>query len=133
MSRRWQKTFAADQAEIAAAADWIDDIAAAEKLPAPIVYAMRLCLEELLSNTIRHGGASQAEVEVSLAGDALRMVIEDNGKPFDVAAAPARHVDKPLDQLVPGGLGIGLVKNFASSVTYARVAGRNRVTLEFTR
>lgn len=131
MSRRWQKTFAADPAEIAAAADWIEAIAGPAELPASVVYAMQLCLEELLSNTIRHGGASQAEVKVSLAGGAVVMVIEDDGKPFDVAAATARQVDRPLEELVPGGLGIGLVKNFASSIAYERADGRNRVTLAF--
>jgi anti-sigma regulatory factor (Ser/Thr protein kinase) len=59
------------------------------------------------------------------------MTVEDNGRAFDVARAPARVIDQPLDQVEPGGLGILLIKSFASSLEYSRTDAGNRVTVDF--
>lgn len=59
------------------------------------------------------------------------MTVEDNGRPFNVAKAPAKGIDRPLDQIQPGGLGIQLIKSFASSLKYRRTGKGNRVIVEF--
>jgi serine/threonine-protein kinase RsbW len=59
------------------------------------------------------------------------LTIEDNGFEFDVVNAPAKEIATSIDGLVPGGLGITLVKRFASSLRYARRANLNIVVAEF--
>jgi anti-sigma regulatory factor (Ser/Thr protein kinase) len=59
------------------------------------------------------------------------MTVEDNGKPFDVVNAPAHRIDQPLDEVQPGGLGIQLIRNFASSIAYEQAGLGNRVIVEF--
>lgn len=59
------------------------------------------------------------------------MTVEDNGRPFNVAQAPAKAIDPPLERVEPGGLGIHLIKNFASNLQYSRTERGNRVIVEF--
>ncbi len=59
------------------------------------------------------------------------MTVEDNGRPFNVSHAPAKTIDQPLEQIKPGGLGIHLIKTFASNVEYSRTETGNRVLVEF--
>lgn len=103
---------------------------------------IEVCLEELLTNIVRHGQASHGQLADSphpltialtldSQEDGIVMTVEDNGRPFDITKAPARAIDKPLDQIEPGGLGIGLIKNFSDNLQYRRTEMGNRVTLEF--
>lgn len=130
----WKKAFEGKIADVGEASVWIDMIATGAHWPVPLVFAVQLCLEELLSNIIRHGGGEpNIEVALHVESHCVSLTIEDSGKPFDVAAAPARHADQPLAEITPGGLGIGLVKSFASVVEYARIHDHNRVTVKFLR
>jgi len=61
----------------------------------------------------------------------VTVVLEDDGKPFNVAAAPPKSAAGSLEAAEPGGLGIKLVKEFASELTYDHVGGMNRTTLKF--
>ena len=59
------------------------------------------------------------------------MTVEDNARPFNVAQAPAKRVDRRLEQVQPGGLGVQLIKSFASILKYRRTGKGNRVIVEF--
>lgn len=140
----WRKAFTGTIEGISAAAQWVDTIAADQQFPEELVFALQVCLEELLTNVVRHGGAKSSgdlsevpvpplEVEITISTNARRvsMTVEDNGKPFDVVNAPAHRIDRPLDEVQPGGLGIQLIRNFASSIAYEQAGLGNRVIVEF--
>jgi len=140
----WRKAFTGTIEDISAAAQWVNTIAVEQKFPEQLVFALQICLEELLTNVVRHGGAKSSgdlsevpvpplDVEISISTGAQRvsMTVEDNGKPFDVVNAPAHGIDQPLDELQPGGLGIQLIRNFASSIAYEQAGLGNRVIVEF--
>jgi serine/threonine-protein kinase RsbW len=122
----------------------MESIAANLDLAESKTYAMQVCLEELMSNIVLHGKAGSssktlpmdpAPLSISIRVDACRdrtvMTVEDNGRPFNVEQAPAKWIDRPLEQLQPGGLGIHLIKSFASNLNYSRTENGNRVVLEF--
>jgi anti-sigma regulatory factor (Ser/Thr protein kinase) len=95
---------------------------------------LNLVLEELFTNTIRHGyrDGSEAPVWISLvrAGDSLRIVYEDGAPPFNPyawLAAATSAGPQPLRR--PGGLGILLTRELAASREYAYVFGRNSIRL----
>lgn len=94
---------------------------------------LNLVLEELFTNSIRHGyrGDPDASVWISLlrADGALRIVYEDSAPPFNPYAwlAAASHGPGPLRR--PGGLGILLTRELAASRDYAYVFGRNSIRL----
>jgi serine/threonine-protein kinase RsbW len=140
----WRKAFVGTIGNISAAAQWVDTIAADRRLPEQLVFALQICLEELLTNIVRHGAAESGgdlshvamppvnvEITISTSAQGVNMTIEDNGKPFDVVNAPAHRIDQPLNEVQPGGLGLQLIKNFASRVAYERAGLGNRVVVEF--
>jgi serine/threonine-protein kinase RsbW len=143
----WHRLFSGSMSQIPAAGSWIESIAADLDLPGPRVFAMQVCLEEIMSNIVQHGGAQSSSrsyrpqtdqanplvisITVSALADRVIMTVEDNGRPFDVAQAPAKGIDQPLDQIQPGGMGIQLIKSFASSFKYRRTGKGNRVIVEF--
>jgi anti-sigma regulatory factor (Ser/Thr protein kinase) len=97
-------------------------------------------LEELLTNSIVHGHATQSPAAMvwlathSQAG-ALQVRYEDALTPFD----PIARIDEallrtanPLHQRPPGGLGLLMVFRLADAFRYRHEAGRNRIDLTFT-
>lgn len=145
----WRGRFGGSLGDIAAASDWLEGIAVGLKLSGETTFAMQVCLEEVMSNIARHGKVDrlstprsiEAEaddplsilVDIDVFDDRIFMTIEDNGRPFDLAKAPAKVVDKPLEEVRPGGLGIHLIKTFSRSIEYRRTDAGNRVTLNFRR
>jgi serine/threonine-protein kinase RsbW len=140
----WRKAFVGTIDDISAAAQWVETIAAEQHFPEELVFALQVCLEELLTNVVRHGGAKSSgdlsevpvpplnvEITISTGPQRVSMTVEDNGKPFDVVNAPAHRIDQPLDEVQPGGLGIQLIRNFASSIAYEQAGLGNRVIVEF--
>ncbi|OOQ60839.1 sensor histidine kinase [Mucilaginibacter pedocola] len=51
-----------------------------EKLPLPVATALYRVLEELLNNTIKHSGASEAKIHFTEAQDNIQINYSDNGK-----------------------------------------------------
>ncbi len=132
-----QRSFGRTLAEIMAAERWLDGIVVVSGLSEATVFAMRLCLEEIFSNIVRHGvtaGIDPPGVEITVEikpGRAL-MTIEEEGEAFDMTMAPAQPIGKNLEDIQPGGLGILLVRSFSSRLSYNRIGNRNRVTAEFS-
>ncbi|MFF9145560.1 sensor histidine kinase [Streptomyces sp. NPDC014861] len=55
-------------------------------LPAPVSLAVHRVVQEALTNTVRHSGASRAEVTVRSAGGRVEVTVSDDGR---ATAAPA--------------------------------------------
>jgi serine/threonine-protein kinase RsbW len=140
----WRKAFIGTIDDISAAAQWVEMIAIDQQFPEQLVFALQICLEELLTNVVRHGGATSSgdlsevpvpplkvEISISISAQRVSMTVEDSGKPFDVMNAPAHRIDQPLDEVQPGGLGIQLIRNFASTIAYEQAGLGNRVIVEF--
>ena len=129
--------------DMAALWPWVESIAAEYAIPADTVFGIHLCLEEAVSNVIRHGYGGQPgntlTVDCALR-DAREVVfiVEDQAPAFDPLTAPLVE-DQPaastMDYLRPGGRGILLMRNFAGSLDYERLengnGGGNRLTIGF--
>lgn len=96
-------------------------------------------LEELLTNSVMHGGASevpQAAVWLSVEahGQDLALCYEDNCPAFDPMAKideALRRTANPMEQRPPGGLGLLMVFRLADGFRYRHENGRNRIDLSF--
>ena len=130
----WHKALSGSLSEIVTAAQWVDEIVSELEMPADKSYALRVCTEELLTNIFRHGGASARKIDLTLSRfpDRVELAVEDDGQPFDVAAATPRRVDRPIENAQPGGLGIQLIHTYADRLRYDRTDCKNRVIAEFT-
>jgi len=103
---------------------------------ADTLYLTRLAIEELTSNVIRHGYEHVGQhiyITIAPRPDAVDVVIEDDGRPFDPGSQSDRAAPASLDEAPTGGMGIGLVRGLVGATHYDRVDGRNRVTCRVPR
>ena len=104
---------------------------ALEGVPADCANIMMVAADEIFANIVRYSGATDwtLAVERTRHPDGVRLVITDNGKPFD----PLSHRDPDTtlcaDDREVGGLGILIVKKTMSPVTYRRNNDRNILTM----
>lgn len=106
--------------------------------PSPqLLFNVELILEETLMNVIWHAFPDQAEHPITLSvrvePEDVVMHFEDDGIAFDPLLAPAPNLPTSIDEAVPGGLGLMLVRKFARSVAYERNNGRNCLTVSVAR
>ena len=97
------------------------------------VYAVELVLEEVLSNQFKYAFADAVPQAVALGvwveGGEIELSFEDSGVAFDPLHAPELPVPASIDEAPIGGLGLMLVRRFATSAAYERSAGRNLLTV----
>ena len=104
---------------------------ALEGVPDDCANIMMVASDEIFANIVRYSGATDwtLTVERTHHPDGVRLVITDNGKPFD----PLSHRDPDTtlcaDDREVGGLGILIVKKTMSPVTYRRNNDRNILTM----
>ena len=132
---------------------WVEALAARYSIPAETQFAIELCLEEALSNIIRHGYQGQANQTISIActiarataaienGDPAELIftVEDHAPPFDPLApaatpAPTGAVsgqDAKSRDFLPGGQGIRLMRKFAGRLAWHKLPNGNRLILTF--
>jgi anti-sigma regulatory factor (Ser/Thr protein kinase) len=110
---------------------WVDRFLQRVGASQETAFGLHLCLEEAVSNIIRHGGPLEDGIRVTLCtgeGGVLAR-IEDDGPPFDPSEALPRRPPASLDDALPGGFGLPLMRGFASQIRYERVGSRNRLLL----
>jgi len=97
------------------------------------VFAVKLALEEALSNAIKHGNRMNRDKKVKivahLAEDLIRMEITDEGDGFDPTALPDPTKEPHCHS--PCGRGVMLMRNFMTRVRYN--AKGNSVVMEKSR
>ena len=89
-----------------------------------VANRLEVIFEEVVSNAIRHGfapGSSQSiEVRLVLSHDAVEMIFEDDGAPFDPTLRALPSSPDDLESAPIGGLGLVLLRRMASAVRYER-------------
>jgi anti-sigma regulatory factor (Ser/Thr protein kinase) len=128
------------------AADWIVAWAEQHGLDDDTQFAMRLCIEELITNWANHGlTRSPVDHQVSLtarlgessagenaAGEPEVVVdIIDDGRHFDVATALEPGKEGNIHDATVGGRGIRLMRAFARSLAWQPHKDGNHTTFTF--
>jgi serine/threonine-protein kinase RsbW len=119
--------------EIGKVIDLLEDELAARQVPPQLMQMAQTVADELVTNVIRHGAredrSQTIDVAVAVREDGLTLRISDGGIPFDPFATPAPGLPRPFEEPPTGGMGIPLVRQLAAEGYYARVDGRNHVTV----
>ena len=119
-----------DLADLEHVSGWLDEIWQAHDLPFEIQAQLNTSVEEILSNVIRHGGASQPiQVQVAVRPENISIEILDRGVPFDPLNQTEPDVNLPLEQRRAGGLGIFMVKRMMDQTSYERRQDANCFTM----
>lgn len=94
------------------------------------VFAMRLALEEAITNAIKHGNKGAADKQVTVSASVsdvgLKVVVQDEGEGFDPEDVPDPTDDEYIDR--PCGRGLMLMRAYLERVEYSD-SGR-RITME---
>ena len=93
-------------------------------------FAIRLALEEALSNAFKHGNRNDPAKIVTLDcrvdGSSVVIDIEDEGEGFDPEAVPDPTEEENLE--IPAGRGIVLMRSFMTEVAFQPPGNRVRMT-----
>jgi len=130
-------TLKSELADLALVRPWVDVLAAENSIPPNIVYAINLCLEEALSNVIRHGYSGQPGRSLTIdfassAPGAVALTIEDSAPPFQPVEPSAPAAPVSLEDLQPGGQGLRLLRKFSQALTWEPLPRGNRLTIGFS-
>ena len=124
--------FQAEAAAVGQAAAALDAFCAAERVPRDALWPFQVALDEIVANIVSHAAAGNGgrvfEVWFRRDGEAIEIIVADDGPPFDPLARPDPDVSLPLERRQPGGLGIMLVKSLMDDVRYERTT-RNVLTI----
>ena len=94
-------------------------------LPPEHELPVTLALEEILSNVIRHSGATDISVRFTFEAGAFEFTVADNGPAYNPLAFPPLDPTAPLDARRPGGMGVHIVRHLADELRYEYLTDRN--------
>jgi len=82
---------------------------------------------------IQHSGEAAPDDEIlvsmSLDRDVVTIRVQDTGRPFNPADAPAPNLELPIEERPVGGLGIHIVRSLTASLHHQRIGNRNVLTM----
>ena len=116
---------------------WVDELAILLNLSHRTEYALRLCLEEAVTNLVTHArpvpGVDGEKVGLRLIAEPglLSLTLQDQCEEYN--PLQSGHVGAMQDTSGEGGLGIGLLRQHARDVTWSRVGPVNRLMLTIPR
>jgi sigma-B regulation protein RsbU (phosphoserine phosphatase) len=112
---------------------WIEEQGRLFELPPALVSTLNLALEEWVVNVIQYGYEDDLEHRIVLRlwcdTAEVRVVIEDDGRPFDPTAQAEADTSLPVAERPIGGLGIHFIRKTMDRFSYRREDGHNIVTL----
>lgn len=119
--------------DITVAQDHILALAAEQGYPDASTFALRLVLEESISNAFRHGNkmreGAHVDVEWAIGPDQAVLSVEDQGEGFDPESLPDPTDEDRLE--LPSGRGVLLIRAYMSEVEYNDRG--NRLTMTYRR
>jgi serine/threonine-protein kinase RsbW len=123
--------------ELAQLHSWIERWASQFAIPQDTQFAMNLCLEEVLSNIIRHGYSGDSDHRIAVhfdfqKGVRFTFIVDDQAPLFNPLEAPELPSIDLQNDVQLGGQGIRLLREFADTLEYRATLAGNRLTIGFS-
>lgn len=120
---------------VAAALAWLEALSERQAWPARARIALLLCADEALANVGTHARTSTGEaahmwLACGASTGGIALCIEDDGLAFDPTAQTSPTLAATLDDALPGGHGLRLMRHYLQRLCYRREGERNRLWLE---
>ncbi len=97
-------------------------------------FQLTLALDELFTNSVRHGGCrgmkNAVEIRMAQVEGAVQVEFRDRGAPFDPLTVPPPNFEASLEERARGGLGVHFVRQIMRKLEYDRCGEWNRLTME---
>jgi phosphoserine phosphatase len=106
----------------------------AREVEAALRPAVDLVLEELFTNVVKYGRASETPVRIDLrriAGGVELTLTDDDADFFDPTRAPEVDTGLPIEKREPGGLGVHLVRKLVDAIDYRYSQDRRQSRITF--
>ena len=107
------------------------------QMPSGALYALELCLEEILVNIVSYAydddESHEIHFKVDVDTEMIAMKFIDDGRPFNPLAAEKMATSNPLVERGEGGLGINFVRKMRDMMEYQRKDDRNVLRIWFQR
>lgn len=88
-----------------------------------------VAVDELYSNICRHSGAKKAAICCRLQGKDAKIILEDDGRPYDPLQQTEPDISLSAEARQIGGLGIYLIRRTMDEVQYKYEDGLNKLTI----
>lgn len=129
-----EMTFAARIENIPEVTAFIGDVLEAWDCPMKAQMQIELAIDEVFANISsyaydREGGEATVRVDFDEPAREVAITFIDGGVPYDPSQKPDPDVTLSAEEREIGGLGIFLVKKTMDSMEYARVDGKNVLTI----
>lgn len=131
-----QFSYTNNLSELKKLASDIESFAITYQLPPKIIYALNLCLDEVLTNIISYGLDNKLEdptiqLDLSFNNNQVIAKISDPGIPFNPlkTAPPAPDTHSSIEDRNIGGLGVYFLEQYMDNVEYNRSDNHNILTL----
>ena len=103
--------------------NWLEQYKGTMNIPEAVFADIKLCLNEIVANTISYGfpdSAGEADILVTLKFDDKQANVNviDNGIPFNPLKAPEQAAITDIDSARIGGFGLMLVRKTAHVLSY---------------
>lgn len=113
--------------------EWVEQIGELLELPMPTVFNLNLALEEAVVNVMNYAYPGETGRPVTVTAQkengSVWFTIEDEGVPFDPTQQEEPDLTLDADERPIGGLGIFLIRQTMSDVSYERKDNRNILKL----
>lgn len=95
------------------------------------LFSIQLIVEELTTNIVKYGAKEdpRADIEVTVCStpDGIELTVSDSTPPFNPLLAKEPDTQQAIEDRVPGGLGLLLVRKCSKALDYRYENGRNIV------
>ena len=126
-----QRSFARHLDALTPLYEFVEEILEAHDIAEGIRFPVHLAMEELFVNIVKYNPDISTDIQVDVtlkANNEVRVsLVDDGGVEFDVTAARPVDIDAPLEDRIPGGLGIHLIQNLVDTLEYGYHDGRGEV------
>jgi anti-sigma regulatory factor (Ser/Thr protein kinase) len=135
MDGQASRVFAGTIGDLRRMSEWFRGLAVAAGLDSETAWQAEVCLNEAGSNIILYGHDDGVPhpitIEIEPLEHGVRMTITDDGRPFNPAEPRELPVVRTIEDMAVGGLGLHMIRAFASEVHYRRDANGNVLVLTF--
>ena len=116
-----EKSFKRELQTLELVFEFVDEFVTSNGLGEDVAFPLRLAVEELFTNFVRHNSGGQDRIYISLSRADGRLVVklkDFDVERFDGMDTPRVNVHESLEERKVGGLGVHLIRSLFDTLEY---------------